>query len=269
MERQIILEKQDMTYLKWSHIRNSSGIAGTFLKSQSTIEGKKIYYKLSNYDKDQGVIGHECINEIVVDRLLDILLVEHLHYQLIYADIEVDGRIISTYLCASEDFKSRGESKAALDAMYMVNRIENESEYEYCKRLGFADYINTMIAVDFIILNRDRHGANIEVLRNARKHNLRIAPLFDHGLSLMFNCQTDDAISKFDIMSDIKCNNFIGSRSCFENLKLLGKKKVFKNSISEADRDYVFEGLDGVISKVHRDKIWEMIMARYNIYESI
>ena len=45
-----------------------------------------------------------------------------------------------------------------------------------------------MIAVDYIILNRDRHGANIEVLRNSRAHSLRIAPLFDHGLSLMYSC---------------------------------------------------------------------------------
>ena len=68
MKSQIIKEKQDLTYLKWSHIRSSSGTAGTFLKSESTIDGIKKYYKLSNFDSVKGVVGHECINELIVDR---------------------------------------------------------------------------------------------------------------------------------------------------------------------------------------------------------
>lgn len=42
MNNKIIMETQDLTYLKWSHIRSSSGTAGTFSKSESVIEGKKI-----------------------------------------------------------------------------------------------------------------------------------------------------------------------------------------------------------------------------------
>ena len=92
MNNKIIMETQDLTYLKWSHIRSSSGTAGTFLKSESVIEGKKIYYKLSNFDSVNGVIGHECVNEIIVDRLLTLLEVEHLEYELIHADIEIEGK---------------------------------------------------------------------------------------------------------------------------------------------------------------------------------
>ena len=40
---EIIREVQDLTYLNWSKIRNSSGTAGSFLKSYSEIGGKKIY----------------------------------------------------------------------------------------------------------------------------------------------------------------------------------------------------------------------------------
>ena len=39
IETKVILEKQDLTYLKWSHIRSSSGTAGSFLKSESIIDG--------------------------------------------------------------------------------------------------------------------------------------------------------------------------------------------------------------------------------------
>ena len=79
----IIQEKQDLTYLQWSHIRSSSGTAGTFLESGSELAGIKKYYKLSNFDSEKGIVGHECINEIIVDRLLTILGIDHLEYELI------------------------------------------------------------------------------------------------------------------------------------------------------------------------------------------
>ena len=96
MHTKIINETQDLTYLKWSHIRSSSGTAGTFLKSESTLNGIKKYYKLSNFDPVKGVIGHECVNEIIVARLLTILGVEHLSYELINADIEIENKIYNT-----------------------------------------------------------------------------------------------------------------------------------------------------------------------------
>ena len=97
-------------------VRNS----GTFLKATDDLQQPKIYYKLSNYDGINGIVGHECINEIIVDRLLNILEIEHLHYDLIHADIDVDGKEMETYLCASKDFKAHGEHKVALDAYYQA-----------------------------------------------------------------------------------------------------------------------------------------------------
>ena len=262
--------KQDLTYLKWSHICSSSGTAGTFLKSEETISGIKHYYKLSNYDPVKGVIGHECVNEIIVDRLLNILGVEHIHYELINANIGIEGRVFQTYLCRSADFKAPGESKTALDNYYRVNGLKGESHYDFCVREGWRDYVDKMIAVDFLILNRDRHGANIEVLRNARTHTVRIAPLFDHGLSLLYSCLTDEEAAKFDILEDKRCQNFIGSYSCYENLALIGdKKKVFGNKLKSSDRDVILEGLDSVLSPVLSEKIWNMIYSRYKIYEQL
>lgn len=270
MKTKIINEKQDLTYLKWSHIRSSSGTAGTFLKSESTLHGAKIYYKLSNFDPVKGVVGHECVNEIIVDRLLTILGVEHLSYELINADIEIEGNIYNTYLCASEDFKKRGESKIALDDYYRTNAKKGESHYDFCVREGWKEYIDRMIAVDYLILNRDRHGANIEVLRNSRAHTLRIAPLFDHGLSLLYSCMSDNDAEQFDIMQDKRCQNFIGGYSCYENLQLIkDKTKIFENKLQESDRDIIFEGMDNILSDIFINKIWNMMYERYKIYENL
>ena len=270
METEIITKKQDLTFLKWAHARTSSGTAGTFLKSESSLTGKKVYYKLSNYDQIYGVVGHECVNEIIADRLLTVLGVEHLHYRLINAEIEIEGKRYQTWLCESEDFKKRGESKIALDDYYRVNAAGSESHYDFCVRNGWKKYIDEMIAFDFLILNRDRHGANIEVLRNARAHTLRISPLFDHGLSLLYSCMSDREASGFDIMEDKRCQNFIGSYSCFENLKLIeDKKAVFANKLKESDSGFIFDGLEDVISGVFLDKIRDMIYKRYEIYDSL
>lgn len=270
MQNSVIKTRQDLTYLKWSHIRSSSGTAGTFLKSESILNGIKKYYKLSNFDVIKGVIGHECINEIIVDRLLTILGVEHLNYELINADIEIEGNIYNTYLCASDDFKKRGESKAALDDYYRTNAYKGESHYDFCVRCGWKEYIDQMLAVDYIILNRDRHGANIEVLRNSKTHNIRIAPLFDHGLSLIYSCISDDDALKFNILEDKRCQNFIGSYSCYDNLGLIAdKKSVFVNQLKTSDKNIIFEGLEDVLSEVFIDKIWNMIYERYTIYENL
>lgn len=270
MEKKVIRQKQDLTYLKWSHARNSSGTAGTFLKSQSTIDGQKTYYKLSNFDSEKGIIGHESVNEIIVDRLLCILEIPHLDYQLIHADIEIEGKIYDTWVCASKDFKNRGETKAALDDYYIVNKIEDESHYEFCIRNGWKQYIDAMIVIDYLILNRDRHGANIEILRNARKKSLRIAPLFDHGLSLLCSCYTEEEIEKFDISKDRPCQNFIGSRSTLDNLDFIeDKKSLFTTKLVETDRERLFEDLENVLSESHRNKIWEMIWTRWCHYENL
>lgn len=264
----MIMQKQDLTYLSWSKIRNSSGTAGSFLKSYSDLGGKKIYYKLSNYDAYRGIVGHECVNEIIVDRLLNILGVSHLHYNLIYADVLVDTTIYTTHVCSSEDFKENGESKIALDTFYQAEKMEDESPLDFCKRFGWEEYVYEMLVVDFLILNRDRHGANMEVLRNSKRRSYRLAPLFDHGLSLLFQCTTEEEVSRVDVLEDKKVQCFVGGSSSLENLNIIPQQKLpVLNSLKESDKEVLFIDLENVISEALRDKIWDMIFLRWQCYE--
>lgn len=270
MSTEIIHEKQDLTYLSWSLIRSSSGTAGSFLKATDDLQQPKIYYKLSNYDGINGIVGHECINEIIVDRLLNILEIEHLHYDLIHADIDVDGKEMETYLCASKDFKAHGEHKVALDAYYQAEKLDGETPLQFCTRNGWSDFIYKMLVVDFLVLNCDRHGANIEVLRNARKKSLRLAPIFDHGLSLLFNCHTEEEINQFDVMKDRAVQCFVGSRSAQQNLMLIPKDEILAlNPLQHTHKAYLLEGLDGIIPQSLQNKIWDMIWQRWKYYENL
>ena len=140
-----------------------------FFEAYSDLGGQKTYYKLSNFDNTRGIVGHECVNELIVDRLLTILGIEHLSYQLIHADIVIRDTPYTTWLCASQDFKQPRESKIAFDVYYEAEHAKGESPLDFCERNGWTEFIDQMLVVDYLILNRDRHGANIEVLRNSRK----------------------------------------------------------------------------------------------------
>ena len=65
-------------------------------------------------------------------------------------------------------------------------------------------------------------------------------------------------------MEDKPCQNFIGSRSTLENLNLIqNKASIFKNRLTENDRDIIFKDLQNTLSAEHMDKIWEMIDTRW------
>ena len=267
---QIIHELQDMTYLSWAEIRNSSGAAGSFLKAYEDSVDGKTYFKLSDYDAWKGIVGHECVNEIIVDRLLTILGISHLPYQLIHAKVLIDQKEYETWLCASRDFKQRGESKIALDAYYQAESMPNESPMDFCIRCGWESAVYEMLAVDYLILNRDRHGANMEVLRNQRKKTIRLAPLFDHGLSLLSRCESTEAMLREDVMADKPVQCFVGSRSSWENLRLIPQDRWPRlHPLTENDRTVLLEGLSEALDQQWLDRIWEMIWKRWQAYEDL
>ena len=261
-------ELADLTYLQWTHARRSSGTAGTFLKAVDQAGEEKRYYKMSDYDSLKGVIGHECINEILADRLLKILGVEHVAYHPVHAKVKVEEKILETWVCYSVDFKRKGESKQALDDYFDLNRLEDESRMDFVIRNGWEGYVYQMLVVDFLILNRDRHGANMEVLKSAE--GVRLAPLFDHGLSLLFSCHDDVAVGKFDAMADLNVQSFVGGKSLFENLTLIPKEKMPRfRRLEESDKGVIFDGLEGVLSEAHIEKAWEILWKRWNYYENL
>ena len=267
---QIIHELQDMTHLSWAKTRNSSGTAGSFLKAYEDGVDGKTYFKLSSYNAWKGIVGHECVNEIIVDRLLSILGISHLPYQLIHAKILIDQKEYETWLCASKDFKQRGESKIALDAYYQAESLPNESPMVFCIRNGWESTVYEMLVVDYLILNRDRHGANMEVLRNQRKKTIRLAPLFDHGLSLLSRCESTEAMLREDVMADKPVQCFVGSRSSWENLRLIPRdQRPPLHPLAENDRAILLEGLSEALDQQWLDRIWEMIWKRWQAYEDL
>ena len=270
MRNDITQTLQDLRYLEWSKVRKSSGTAGSFLKSREIIDGRNVYYKLSCYDSVNGITGSECVYETVTDRLLDILNIEHLHYRLIHAVISLNGNEIETWLSASDDFKLPGESKMAFEDYYELKRNKGEDPIAFLEHCGWRDQKDSMLLVDYLILNRDRHGANIEVIKRKNPSEVRLAPLFDHGVSLFCTCRGDEEIRSFDVMLDRPVQSFVGSRSAEENLSLITPGFIDRiRPLEERDRQIILDGLENVVSGTHSDRIWEMIWGRWKRFENI
>ena len=130
--------------------------------------------------------------------------------------------------------------------------------------MGWERYAYEALLTDYLILNRDRHGANMEVLRDQKNRQIKMAPLFDHGLSLLCTCHTEKEIRQYDVMEDKKVQSFLGSSSSLVNVRMVPKaflKKLPK--LGRSDLDPVFAGLDGIISETHIAKMREMIWERW------
>lgn len=265
--RDITYKLQDLRDLEWTEGAFTSGTGGMLLKSRKRSGATTWYYKLSTYDAYRGVYGHECVNELVASRLAQLLGVEHAPYRLVHATVSLNGEDQETWLCKSPNFRKPGEKKLSFDTFFELERIDRESPLEFADRFGWKSKIEQMIVFDYLIANRDRHGANIEVLRG--DGTARLAPLFDNGLSFAFSCFGDEElVANLDPMKDFAANNFIGTRSLEENLRFVTDFSWLPR-LSDADLSRVTTGLDDIISRTHIDKIAEMIHRRWEHVEGL
>ena len=180
----------------------------------------------------------------------------------------VDDNEYETYFAASKDFKKKGDSKNTFETYYELERKLDETPLEFCIRQGWREEISTMLVIDFLIQNRDRHGANIEVLKSRMDKKMRMAPLFDHGLSFAFDCHNDNELSQFNVFEDRPIQSFVGGRSSYENLRLIEDKDCIKLPEFDAKlKRILFEDLEGVVSKLWKDTIWDILIERRKLYE--
>ncbi len=233
----------DLTYLTWTLSRNSSGTAGSFLKSYEQSGGVKYYYKLSNFDTARGIYGHECLNEIVAQNIAAALKIPHLEYDLFPAEVKIDGKHYRTWLTRSTDFKRVGEHKLAFETYYEMTRLEDEDVWTFILRNQLNQYFYNIFILDYLICNRDRHGANIEVLE--KKGAYRMAPVFDNGLSLLFSCYDDGkAMESFDRRKDGPVNNYVGAMSLTENLRKVPREMVEEVLNADLSEAVIFKGME-------------------------
>lgn len=249
----------DLTHLVWDcDPAQAIGMGGSYQKAY--LDGR--YYKLGCYNGFE--YSKESVNEVIVSDILDIMEIPHVKFFGERARIvpyRGKNEVHETFVCWSEEFRLPGESKMELDTFYELNRQEGDDPFKFCTRMGFTKELDQMLLADFIFINRDRHGANTEVIKSGGRH--RLAPMFDTGFSLerapdsMLANQID-----LDVMYDYRTNNFIGSESLFDNLELISEP-VEVSPLTEERVAAVVSRFSDSLSEKHIKIDIEMIWERY------
>lgn len=146
-------------------------------------------------------MGYESLAEIVVSRLLQ--QAEFGYPYVVYepAAIRYDGRTLRG--CFSADFLPEGWEIVTLEKLFrqytgmglsetLCRFAETEDKIKAVVDLvveitglqDFGAYLTTMLELDAVFLNEDRHANNMAVLYDAEHEQFRYCPLFDFGLSL-------------------------------------------------------------------------------------
>lgn len=228
---------------------------GCFLKAYSN----NTYYKLSNFDSYFKIFGNESIYEVIASRVGTLMRFPVLQYQLCRGQVSIDNELLTTVFCSSTDFNTEKKKKISIETLYKLKKHDKENILSFCKRMNLSKYIYSIMVFDYIICNRDRHGANIEFLIDSNK--VIPTPIFDNGVCLMFSCRTEEEIEHFDVTSNPRANNYIGSQDLEFNLSLIDEKIDF-NLISYSDRDFLFADMEDLLSNKHKSKIMDMLVWR-------
>lgn len=260
------MQLKDMTNINWAKASGSGvGSNGCYYKAKIKENGITYYYKLSAYDSSRGFYGHESFNEVIVSRLCKILGIPCATYTLAYIRVKINNTIYDTYACKSKSYKASNFTSISFEDYYILNRMNNENIIDFISRMHMKSFINKMLIIDYITINRDRHGANIEILKIENKETF--APLFDNGLTFVCSITEDlidykSRLNNFDIFEDKPVNNYIGQRSLLNNLTIIDNY-VNVHKLKKEHKNKIFYGMNSILSKEYINIIWKIIVYRY------
>jgi len=250
---------RDYRHLVWSFSSSSSG--GQYLKSETVISGKKYYYKLSDF-RYGTFFSHESVLEVIASRLGILLGLPVLKYTGNSAKILIDGKEYQTFVSKSLNYCKATQTAIPLITDYKVNKLPNESPLNYCHRIGLTEFIDYLFIFDYLIINIDRHGRNIELLYDGSQ--VVPAPIFDNGRCLTAECGNRlENILKWDYQEGGMGNTFVGSIYLEQNLNYISKSYRLP-VLSETAYQHIFYGLHDVLENQHIAVLKEAIEYRYN-----
>ena len=188
-------------------------------------------------------IHQEPFNEAVISNYLDLLHIDHVHYDLVY----INNRPYSK--CAT----MLGKNEELVHTYYIMNMSKKDNKISYldhyinnCTELGIKNNLrNTlenMLIIDYVSANTDRHWANFGIIRDCDTLKAKkAAPLYDNGASL-FAKFADFEIGEAN--KNLKCQSFSGNLD--DSLRLVKDLSLLKNKNIEA--------LPDIINNIFNDK---------------
>ena len=176
----LLLEKNSNPNIDLKSPDNSSD--GWLKKRWKSENGSQYLYKGGSDPFDQ-----EPYNEEIASRLIDILGINHATYKQVFDN----GKSMS--VC--QNFINRDTEYIPASRFQAANKqLNHQSDYQHLIHCGelvgissneTTDYLNRMLAIDYLISNTDRHWFNFGYIRDANTLEYKgFAPIFDNGTSL-------------------------------------------------------------------------------------
>lgn len=184
-----------------------------------------IFYKTNNYNPTDGFYGYFAMNDVIATRYLNQIGISCLQYDGDMAKIRFKGQEYTCFVSWSLDYRVNGEDTSFQS--YLLAHGHSDIDGLDVMRSLDNDYLDCMLAADFLVGNRDRHGSNIRLSGGT------FVPLFDFNGSLFL-------IDAEPCGHKLRANNFIGSTDLEANLRLASKLP----KVSAPNYDLVFSGLN-------------------------
>ncbi len=153
---------------------------GWLKKRWKIINGERYLLKAGS-----GITLQEPYNEQITSNIMDVLGLEHVHYDLV---VEED----KPFSVCKNFIDSNTEYVPAILVTQVLPKEKNESSLhhllrcaEYLNIPDVREYIDNLLTIDFLIENTDRHYGNFGFIRDVNTLKfLGAAPIFDNGTSL-------------------------------------------------------------------------------------
>ena len=173
----------------------------TILTEGHTSKGNQPKWRIEDdwYKADH--MGYETLAEVLTSRLLVRSNIQnHVRYEPVL--IHTDSK---THIgCKSTNFQQNDEILVPLERLYRayfgrslaqklaaIGDVEEQIRFtvefveDTTQLSNVGQYLSTLLELDALILNEDRHTNNIAVLRNEKTGQYRLCPIFDNGLSFL------------------------------------------------------------------------------------
>lgn len=251
------IEEDGKKFIMESTYGKDASSKGMLYKWTGTIDGELVFIKTGLKYTVNAYSDIQPITEVLVSDILDILGVDHARYYFDY--LERDGK---TYpVCYSYDFAKKRRYSAMSE--FGVSQKDAQTAYTMlCKRLGIKKELDTMIVVDCLINNIDRHFRNFGMLMSEDRSSVKFAPIFDHGHSL-YGDIFDEILEKDkpeDLEKVDECRTFCDSH--YDQIKLVSDIEFKVNLQDLLD---IVEKYRGKLKDHRIDCIKHLLTVRYNL----
>ena len=250
----------------------SSG--GNLASPDNTSDGwLKKRWKIENGERvlikgGSNIYKQEPVNEVIVSRILRRFGIPSVQYELILINDE-------PYSVCKNFITTDTELVPAEHIHNSISKSNSDSDYSHflkcCDKLGIKGaekFLNSLLAIDYLVLNTDRHRNNFGVIRDVNTLEfIGFAPIYDTGTSLWHDVHTSRIIPN----KDLACKPFydtwqkqlplISSFDSIDISKLNDFEDELRDILSQYDlinkerNEVLIKGISERIQKLQRIKL--------------